>query len=258
MRFLFIVGCPRSGTSALTYALNAHPDVVLGLERFNSRIARRVLQPQDFDRPRFFDVQPDDTWYRSLDQFKDYYENVAAKYDSGLYRGDKFPRGYEHYEYLSQTFADSYFIFILRNIFDVAESFEARRVHGGNWPANGGPVAAVQRWNASIGYTLRWRERTRILIVAYEDLFIRDGSATPIAAFLGIDPNPLDAALARARTARPSRDGPRRPRLSPEHAEHISRHANFIGFRQLLGVNPPQRPAGQMADIRAPASPLQG
>ena len=249
-RFLFVTGCPRSGTSVLARVLTGHPAVALGMERFNNRIVRRILQPADFDSGRFFDVQPGDTWYRALDQLPAYYEQLRLRYDGAKYWGDKFPGAYEHYVHLVRNFDDVCFIFILRNIFDVALSFEGRRARGVHWPANGGVEYAVARWNASIGYTMHWRERARILVVSYEDLFVRAGSAETMADFLDISPEPLDRALTRERAAT-ARDTGSLARLSAEQADYVCRYANFGGFRQLLGVKPLPAEPGRVAGTPA-------
>jgi Sulfotransferase family len=241
-RFLFVAGCPRSGTSVLTRVLVAHPDIALGMERYNLRIAKRLLRPEDFDARRFFDIQPGDTWYKSFERLKLHYDKMRPKYEEAKYVGDKYPGAYEHYVSLVEHFPDVRFIFIVRNIFDVALSFEGRRARGDNWPADGGTEYAVARWNAAIGYTNRWRERAAILVIAYEDLFVRQGSAAPIADFLGIAPEPLEAALDRERRSKARDTGPL-ARLSPEQADYVCRYANFGGFRQLLGVAPQDKPA---------------
>lgn len=46
-KFLFVCGCPRSGTSYLHALLAQHPAIALGLERFNLRLFARTLMPAD-------------------------------------------------------------------------------------------------------------------------------------------------------------------------------------------------------------------
>lgn len=235
-RFLFVTGCPRSGTQVLNRVISAHPDIALGNERFNKRLDRRELYPRDFTRDRFFDIQRRDTWYRSLDEFSTYYDRLKFKYDNAVYVGDKYPGAFQRYGHLVGNFGDIRFIFILRNIYDVAMSFEARRARGVHWPADGGAEYAVARWNEAIGMTLVWKERARILTVSYEDLFVRGASAEPIAEFLQVDAEPLTTALNRER-ASPIRDTGSSARLTPEQADHICRYANFGGYRLLLEVS---------------------
>ncbi len=45
-RYVFIAGCPRSGTSALTFLLNEHPTVAIGFERYKR--LRAQLDPFHF------------------------------------------------------------------------------------------------------------------------------------------------------------------------------------------------------------------
>src|ERR1700691_148622 len=51
-RYLFVAGCPRSGTSALAFLLNEHAGIALGFERFK-RI-RGLLEPFHFTPSQFF------------------------------------------------------------------------------------------------------------------------------------------------------------------------------------------------------------
>src|SRR5580700_1657278 len=51
-RHLFVAGCPRSGTSALVFLLNEHPQIALGFERFKR--TRALLDPFHFTPAQFF------------------------------------------------------------------------------------------------------------------------------------------------------------------------------------------------------------
>lgn len=42
MRPLFIAGCPRSGTTALTRYLNLHPEILLCIERYKYLDPERI------------------------------------------------------------------------------------------------------------------------------------------------------------------------------------------------------------------------
>ena len=88
-QFLFVCGCPRSGTTALMSFLCKHPDIALGIERFQMRARRHELRPSDFEPTRFFDVRPGNTWYTSLEQFPWHYDAMRPKYAPAKYVGDK-------------------------------------------------------------------------------------------------------------------------------------------------------------------------
>ena len=68
-KFLFVCGCPRSGTSYFQSILAWHPAIALGMERFNLRLFAGKLLPSDFERERFFRMEAGDTWYDDLSHF---------------------------------------------------------------------------------------------------------------------------------------------------------------------------------------------
>ena len=55
--YLFMCGTPRSGTSFMASIVGAHPDIVLGVERYGKRYADRSLAPAHFERDRFFGAE---------------------------------------------------------------------------------------------------------------------------------------------------------------------------------------------------------
>lgn len=233
--FLFVVGCPRSGTDVLTRVLSAHPAVTLGIERFNTRISKHLLHPQDFEPERFFDFKPGDTWY-GPSHFRSYYDRMRPKFGEARFVGDKFPGINRHYDHLAERFPGARFIFIARNIFDIALSFEERRKRAqGHWPASAGAEEAVTRWNEAITTTLQAQKHLPILVVNYEDLFVRTESARPIADFLDLDAEPFEMALTQARKVS-DRSTPPTARLETQHIEYICKFAKFHAYRRLLGI----------------------
>jgi Domain of unknown function (DUF6473)/Sulfotransferase family len=236
---LFIVGCPRSGTSLLHAAMNLHPQVSLGLERFNLRAFRGELTVEDFEPARFFDIQPGDTWYTETAQFGSDHQNLREKYRDASIRGDKIPRGFTVYKQLGGVFAETRFIACFRNIFSVAASYEKRRKQALHWNPEWDFRAAVEHWNASIEATLDWMRYLPILPVLYADMTFSLAAAGHIGRFLEIDSLPIERFLRRNAEAISATDA--FPGLLDNQAEYVSRHADFAAYARIvaLATEPP-------------------
>jgi hypothetical protein len=224
---LFVCGCPRSGTTMLHGILSAHPEVAIGLERWNTPLLAGRLRPLHFDEARFFDIRRGETWYDSLDTFADYHAQLRAKYATARWHGDKVPRAYEAFGALASAFAEPRFVFILRNVISVARSWEARRARGVHWPGDWDARAAVQHWNRSLHAVLDWVARVPILPIIYEDLVEQEAPVLALARFLDIDPAPLLARRARMVAARGEAKPASGPSLTDQELRHILREADF-------------------------------
>jgi hypothetical protein len=190
-KFLFVVGCPRSGTSNFHTLLAGHPAIAMGLERFSKRMLARALTPAHFGRQRFFSMEPGDTWYDKLSQFPGPQRLCEEHYDAAEYVGDKVPRGYEVFDHMITHFSGARFICLVRNVFDVAASYEHRRRNVAQWNPDWGARKAVEHWNDSLRAILANAEVAQILPVLYEDLTASEAVIDGVAAFLAIDPTPL-------------------------------------------------------------------
>jgi hypothetical protein len=219
---LFVCGCPRSGTSAVCQLLASHPDLVLGMERYNLRAARRELSPGDFSRDRFFAVQKGDTWYSDLSQFAKHYQRQIDKFSTAEFVGDKFPRLYEHFEYIASKFLDVRVVFVVRNPIDVAESYERRRENGQVWNEDWGPFRAIDDWNRSLKAVLQWMNYIPMLIVSYDDLVQGSLKLEDLGGFLSIDPEPFIASYAALKADRPKQPS----RLGPELTAQLQSKAD--------------------------------
>jgi len=87
--YLFVAGCPRSGTTALWRLLIAHPQICLGDERYSELYWRPEFGPGLFAADRFWDLRPGDTFYDDLDRPE--YEEMRSRYAKARYVGDKIP-----------------------------------------------------------------------------------------------------------------------------------------------------------------------
>lgn len=202
-KFLFVCGCPRSGTSFLHGLLAQHPAVALGLERFNLRLFARSLMPADFERDRLLRVEAGDTWYDDLSQFPWQQRLLEAHYDAAAYVGDKVPRAYECFDHLVTHFPDVRFICLVRDVFDVAASYEGRRREKTHWAPDWDARKAVEHWNTSLRAALACGDVAPILPVIYEDLVASEAPLAGVAEFLGIDPQPLHVAWRRSSRREP-------------------------------------------------------
>jgi hypothetical protein len=177
-RFLFIVGCPRSGTTAMVDLLNRDERIALGLERFKYLEGR--LERRHFSRDYFLNPTPDET---NVVRPK-LYRRLGDRLDRGtvVYLGDKvLTHGDESiYEWLTQEFPGSRLLYMFRRLEGVASSFNRRAgdPEDVNWPDTHDYRRAVEVWNESLAALRSFSERfdaaDRLLVVGYEQLFSGD------------------------------------------------------------------------------------
>ena len=183
--FLFVCGCPRSGTTVVTQLLNWHPRISVGIERYGKLLNRdsELFLPQIFlNDQRFFKIRPSDCFYNSF-EYQAYSEWYCSdfnqeKYRQSIYVGDKNPRFYEHFDVLERQFpADSYkVVFILRDIYSVAKSYNVR-AHNPNdkWKAENNFRQAIVDWNKGISAVcdrLEQHSASQLILVNYDDFFV--------------------------------------------------------------------------------------
>lgn len=173
---LFIAGCPRSGTTALTRLVNLHPDVVVGLERFKGLYGkRRDFTPELFTRERFFDYREGDTNFlpATSAEATTFYGKADEKFDEAKFVGDKYPQFFRHYDQLFKNFPDAHVIFIFRDPQFVAQSWQRRSEDSTRWPAENDGRKAVGYWNDALAYTLAYKgiKRDSFTFVEYEEFF---------------------------------------------------------------------------------------
>ena len=221
--YLFVCGCARSGTTALARALNGHPEIIVGNERFIRRFNQTgFLGRELFEQERFLAVKKgDDSKNRPLGR---HYDGVAEKFATARYVGDKIPNLYKGIGMLRVNFPGCKIISIVRNVIDVAASFQTRMLTGQRWPEKRDGFQAVLDWNESIT-RIDDAEGPDQLVVLYEHLFVRGIGWDRIGAFLGVNmPTP------------PMRDSaPSGPSvLTIEQKEFILLEAKLKRYRALV------------------------
>lgn len=182
-RYLFVCGCPRSGTTALMQLLNAHQSIALGVERYkkfakeqNINRLKKYMFEQDF----FLDVKygqtnlnPNHKLWET--KWKKVYDSIGDKFSrDDLLVGDKYPHYYLYYNPISQEFDSPKWVFILRNIQDVAMSYNARAADSKDrWNSDRNYAHAVTDWNESIEKTLEYLETDtpNLFVCEYAKLF---------------------------------------------------------------------------------------
>lgn len=192
-RYLFICGCVRSGTTITTELLRRHSKIAIGRERYNSLFKSDQYNfiPSLFNKQRFCkELAFGDTHHNKLDE---YYNNLFLRLDQYKYFGDKIPSLFKEYDYLMNTFFQPKIIFLLRNVIDVSQSWERRRIesisNNGKWPHDNGFSSAIKEWNMSLRNTLVALSKypNNIFVLPYEKLFSDKHLLKEIFGFLDLE-----------------------------------------------------------------------
>ncbi len=175
MKYLFIGGAPRSGTSALTELLSTHERVAIGMERFKFCYSKKSVTKEMFTKDNFFRF---DSTQTNIDdkngKYVDFYQKLSNKFDGSSIVGDKYPQLYKFWPSLFENFGeDGRFLFIMRDIEDVASSFNVRASNPKDkWPEENNYKKAVEIWNQSLLIAAKAKsENKNICIVSYSKLF---------------------------------------------------------------------------------------
>jgi len=234
-KILFIGGCARSGTSVLAEIIGAHHQIVLGIERYNKLMKERsfALSLSHFTKERFTTMYEGDTFYDNFNKFKAH-ENAVEKFDQAVYVGLKYPPFDRIYQLMQANFGTFKYLYIYRNIFDVAESWNRRVIQAVNWPKDKNYLKAVQRWNDSLSNTLtELNNGADIICNNYDDLLFTNKSIQPIFDRLGlpIDENILRE-LTEARKKAPNKKLAK-GMLSENEVEYIRNNARFELYDEI-------------------------
>ena len=241
-KHLFICGCPRSGTTALWQLMVAHPKIVLGVERYVLLSFKKgLIEPALFAKEKFFDLQPNETFYTNLVEFSAYYTEAARNFSEATWVGDKVPTLYLDYGGIEANFDNAHILYIARNIVDVAGSYQKRatNVDDHTWSPDRDYRRAVHDWRASLRTTLDFlgneERHSNLKVIFYEDLFLQPADLAPIFDWLELPV--IDSVTERyKRLLAQSRnlDTRRGDALNSLQRQHITLNAPFALYRQLL------------------------
>jgi hypothetical protein len=173
----FICGCPRSGTSALRNVFNADARFAIGMERYYFKAANSFeLNQSLFEKERFFSLKEGDTFWTELTA----YDGMKPTFDNSIYRGDKIPKLYNYFDNLFAELPKSKVLFIIRDVLDVATSYNARANNKDdkNWSREQDYKIAVDDWNASLVslYQSLYEKKRDVIPVFYEEFFSNNDS----------------------------------------------------------------------------------
>ena len=223
--------------------LRSHPSVAMGRERYALRFKRLgEFGPELFEQDRFCTrLEADDTHHRSL---QPYYADLLSRFRDCTHIGDKVPKIYENYALINRHFPDCKIIFMVRNVLDVAQSFELRAMKNARmeqpvprdiWQPTRDYSQAVVEWNESLQQTLRVLSRLDVMVVEYEQLYVEPVLLQRLFQFLNLDTvASVRAFWDRARHQRDKLESERAITLGSNEKRHIARYADFRSYRELL------------------------
>jgi hypothetical protein len=245
--FLFVVGPPRSGTTALGRILNSHGKIGIGSERFKNILNRKNLDklcPDLFDESNFFDFSDGYTNRvpGKTGGMERYYSDMRKKYPQLSYIGDKVPGAFRVSADIYKRFKNIKFVFIIRDIYETASSWQTRaeRVDD-TWPSQRTATHAVNPWNASISIFLDLKKQhpDDFFMVDYETFF--DGNPDDvnelekICAFLNLQ---VDRKMCKsfhgARSEYQAVLKSKALNLDNEAMDFINQNANFNAYRSAI------------------------
>lgn len=239
-KYLFVVGCPRSGTTALGLLLAQNPMILMGIERFGHRAFKNnfSISPELFESDRFCDFREGDTFYSGFDFAPKAYADVVGKLTTATWRGDKIPMMFDTLPELFGVFgSQAKVIFIFRNIFDVAASYNARRNNkNDNW--HKGTSDAIKDWNHAISAYRKSTAKDQIIPVIYENFFSSPDIARKLHEKLGIANDDMTEELVKAMFKRSEvLESERARALSRDEVMEIMLKSNFGGFREIVEIS---------------------
>ena len=243
-RYAFICGVSRSGTTAMADLLRADPQIAMGRERYAFLLSGgHPYGPSLFEKDRFcLDHRPDDSHHHKA---QPYYAELHSRFDQCTLIGDKLPNLYEGYHRVLDHFPGCKVIYMLRNVFHVAQSFQGRHDKAmeqnrdpqrpnSPWPEWRDWKRGVEEWNLSLEATLKYAKSHNFHIFSYESLFAQDDLLDDLFDYLEL---PVVQAVKEAwessKAAREELEGQRSLRFRSEQMDWIMRHARFDLFQEL-------------------------
>ena len=231
-QYLFAIGNARSGTTALGKLLNSSPEICLGIERYAND---DNVTAASFESDSFFDAECENYLVRPH-----YYARIKDKFSQARYVGDKRPKFTRFWQNTWLNLPQAQIIYIFRNIYDVACSYNARAndaVLGidPSWSSNRNFSKAVQEWNQGLQEFLKLASFYTVYCVKYEDFFIDKSKMRHLFDYLKVDPTDRSVTSGIEKIHKTALTLQNKPRnLSSAEVEYIDSHANFAAYDRVL------------------------
>ncbi len=231
-RNLFILGCPRSGTTGLTHLLNSHYEAVVGYESLAVVWDQQFELMVDgiFESPMFVDVlcqigplrtalsEPEWSVYNPSRQ------KAARMVADARVLGDKYPFYHRRIPELARRFPRAHFLAIFRDLYGVARSFAKRHddpEDAWNLPHN---RSAAYQNEALLDVVAAAHLGVPLTVVSYDEIFGGDVRYLErLLDRLGLGPNEDIYRSHRAQCERARRfkeDAKERPEVRAYAEEH--------------------------------------
>lgn len=232
-KYLFVCGTPRSGTTAIQQLLSADERLIIGPERYGGYLGSDNFDKSLFTYDRFVDFLTDP---RDHSRKNPFYDTISReRFDSSSFVGDKIPLLYLHFNKIQRNFPGAKYIVILRNILDIANSYQNRLNNPKDIDWEHSYIDAVSHWNSLIDFTKAHLSNPQIHFVLYEDLYSSFSSFSDIYQFLELQENVGVQQSYQNCIQVTSRNDSRRINSLDEQAKlYILRNSNLIDYQTLI------------------------
>lgn len=249
-QYLFITGTARSGTTTFADFIRHDRQIIMGRERYAWRLRTPGAFTRSlFERRRFcLEYRRDDSHQV---KHQPYYGEANEYFEDAAFVGDKLPALALDYRPLDGEFDGCKVIYMLREPYGVATSYQRRAERSREliakgepaerkWPVDRGWEVAVDEWNLSMRNTLERLAHHPVFVLDYDRLYRDLGVLQALYDFLELPLDELLAAVWLEQGRERSEIEAKRDSDEPVAAigPGIRARADFQAYRALLALAP--------------------
>lgn len=230
--YLFVIGNARSGTTALVTLLNSSPEICLGIERYPSN---DDISASSFEKDSFFNTEDKNYLVRPH-----FYEEIKDKFKKSRYIGDKRPGFVKSWKNTWLNLPQAKIIYIFRNIYDVACSYNIRASNAAleidkSWPTDRDFSKAVRDWNKGLQEIKKLANFYEVYFIKYEDFFIEQSQMRHLFDYLKVTTKDQNVTTVMSRIHKTALSLQNKQRtLSDSEIKYIDSHADFEAYNDVL------------------------